>query len=287
MPTKPKASHQVDEYLEGLFERAFDREVGQEERVFNSLSFFVAAMALTVNVFGYIAGKMPDFALKPYSLATYGMLAVAAALMVGVISALFDGVRPRVYRLPPKETDMLIYADQLRAYYLGQGKLGQALEDIVIAEARESMKIGFAESVIHNRDHNLARTAARTRGISLMVVQLALAFFIVAIIFVHDQYISQAVLGSGKHGSPSNRISADSAAASGSKADSPAAAIHCGRLQNSRCEANSGSGQMTDKTTTPAAPASQPSAQTPLTRPVAPAPQYVKRADPPGDLRKN
>jgi len=73
----------MGEYLEGLFERAFDREVGQEERVFNTLSFFVAAMALTINMLGYISTKLP---------------ALAASLMVAVMWALFDGVRERIYR---------------------------------------------------------------------------------------------------------------------------------------------------------------------------------------------
>jgi hypothetical protein len=39
----------MDEYLQTLFEKAFEREAVQEERVFSSLSFFVAALALTVN----------------------------------------------------------------------------------------------------------------------------------------------------------------------------------------------------------------------------------------------
>ena len=88
----------MGEYLEGLFERAFDREVGQEERVFNTLSFFVAAMALTINVLGYISTKLPAFALSAYSLTTFALMTVAASLMVAVMWALFDGVRERIYR---------------------------------------------------------------------------------------------------------------------------------------------------------------------------------------------
>jgi hypothetical protein len=181
----------MDEYLEGIFERSFEREVVQEERVFNSLSFFVAALALTVNVLGYIAAKMPVFRLSFYSLTTYGLMVLAALLMVGVMWSLFDGVRQRVYRIPPKETDTLEWATSLRDYYLQSGLRDQSLDDAVVTDVRRAMLSEFARSVVHNRAQNTARTQARATGISLMVLQLALAFFLVAIISIHDRFVPE------------------------------------------------------------------------------------------------
>jgi hypothetical protein len=179
----------MDAYLETLFERAFDREVVQAESVFNSLSFFVAAMALTVNVVGYIAVKLPAFRPSVYSAATYAGMALEAGLMAAVIGTLFVGVRERVYRIPPKETDTLEWARALRAYYGQNGLRDQALDSAVIADLRGEMVSEFAQAVVHNRAQNAVRTSARTLGISLMVTQLALAFLIVATIFVHDRFI--------------------------------------------------------------------------------------------------
>ncbi len=227
----------MDEYLEGLFERAFDREVGQEERVFNSLSFFVAAMALTINVLGYIATKLPPFAVSAYSLTTYALMIVAAGLMVAVMWSLFDGVRERLYRLPPKETDTLEWAIGLRAYHTSAGLSGQALDDAVIAELREEMLREFAQSVVHNRAQNASRTAARTTGISLMVIQLALAFFIVAIIFIHDRFVANPNQASIFHAPPAatSTPAAPLGVAGGPKAAAASGAVPCGRLQDSRC----------------------------------------------------
>jgi len=225
----------MDEYLEGLFERAFDREVGQEERVFNSLSFFVAAMALTINVLGYIATKLPPFALSAYSLTTYALMTVAAALMVVVMWSLFDGVRERIYRLPPKETDTLEWAEGLRTYHSAAGLSGKALDNAVVGELRAEMLREFAESVVHNRGQNARRTAARTTGISLMVIQLGLAFFIVANIFIHDRFVADANQVSAPHASPVATSTQAHGVASGPKAGPTAPAVPCRRLQNSRC----------------------------------------------------
>jgi hypothetical protein len=234
MPNNPRA----DEYLSTLFESAFDREVVQEERVFNSLSFFVAAMALTVNVLGYIATKMPAFRLTPYSGAIYTMMFIAALLMVGIIWALFNGVRERVYRLPPLETDTLQWALELRAYYSAAGLRGQDLEDAVVNDVRSEMVSALAQCVVHNRKQNLSRTSARTNGISLMVLQLALAFSIVAVIFVYDRFVASPTPVSPTHGLPADRKSVADLPSprrgDGPKAATPARAVSGGRLQDPR-----------------------------------------------------
>jgi len=228
----------MDEYLEGLFERSYDREAGQEERVFNSLSFFVAAMALTINALGYIATKLPPFAFSAYSLTTYALMGLAAALMAPVIWALFDGVRERIYRLPPKETDTLAWAFALKNFHIAKGLSGKALDNAVVGELREEMLREFAESVVHNRAQNAKRTGARTTGIILMVGQLALAFFIVAIIFVHDRFAPDPSKASAPHDHPPVAASPQTVThgvAGVPKAGPAAPAVPCRRVQDSRC----------------------------------------------------
>jgi len=217
----------MDEYLNELFQRAFDREVAQEEKVFNSLSFFVAAMALTINVLGYIATKVPPFRLSAYSLTVYALTILAAFLMAPVMWSLFDGVRQRVYRLPPKETDTLDWADGLRSYHFGSGLRDKALDDAVVEDLRREMLQELALSVVQNRTQNAERTAARTAGISLMVAQLALAFSIVAIIFVHDRFVSTTAQASASHAPTAETKPRANAAAPGKPglgAQAPAAA---------------------------------------------------------------
>jgi hypothetical protein len=237
MPTDLRA----DEYLSTLFEGAFDREVVQEERVFNSLSFFVAAMALTVNVLGYIATKMPLFRVTLYSGVIYAMMFVAAILMVGIMWALFNGVRERIYRLPPLETDTLRWSLDLRDFYSATGLGGQELEDAIVNDVRGEMVGALAQCVVHNRRQNLSRTSARTNGISLMVLQLALAFSIVAVIFVHDRFVASPTQVSTSHGF-SAKTKPDTHPPSSRSGDRPeatppSAAISGGRLQDPRGQA--------------------------------------------------
>ena len=272
----------VDEYLVASFERAFEREVVHEERVFNSLSFFVAAMALTVNVLGYIATKLPPAQLSAYSIATHALIVLAGLLVIGVMWSLFNGVRERVYRIPPKELDTLEWAKELRGYYFTAGLRGQALDDAVISDLRKEMLTELAHSIAHNRAQNASRTLARTQGISWMVAQLALAFSIVAIIFVHDQFAPTPAPASQAHGAPPANTAAASRASSGPQAEAASSAIPCRGLQDSRCQADRQGGPMTKdhSSATPAAPApAAPQGQPPAAKPAAPPAQYFKKSD--------
>jgi hypothetical protein len=279
----------MNEYLEALFERSFDREAGQEERVVSSLPFFVAALALTVNVLGYIATKLPAFQFSAYSLITYGFMAAAAALVIGALWWLFVGVRQRVYRLPPKETDLLEWATELRQYYSDKNLNGRELEDAVIADLRETTIKEFAESAVHNRAQNARRVFARTQGITLIVIQLALAFAMVAIIFVHDQIAASPTEASTVHGPPAaanaTALAATNAATLRPETAAAQAAVHCRGGQNPRCETVTESGKMTNKPSAPSQP-TQPAQPAQQSRPVAPQPQYFKKSADSGPITK-
>jgi len=208
----------------------------QEERVFNSLSFFVAAMALTVNVLGYIVTKLPPLAPSIYSVTTHTLVIAAGILMVVVIGSLLTGVRERLYRLPPDEIATLRWAADLRTYYKSVGLGDQALSEAVVGDLRAEMVREIAESVVHNRRQNALRIAARTRGIILMVIQLTLAFLLVGIIFMHDRFFHAPNQASVSHvpGTAINAPAAPHGGSDGPKATPSPAPVRGQRLQNSR-----------------------------------------------------
>ena len=265
----------IDEYLEGVFERSFDREGVQEEHVVSSLPFFIAALALTVTVLGFIVEKLPAFSPSLYSVATYALVGLSGLSMAGVLPFLVIAMRPRVFRLPPRETDFHTWALSLRDYYFAQGLRGGALQATVVKELREAMLNEFAQAAVHNRAHNASRKSARTQGITLIILALTFSFLVVGTIFVHDRVLTKPNAGSVRHVTP-----AAATTAAASKTLPAALAANCRGGQVSGCQAVGTGRQVTSSRTPKAGPTQTPAQPQQNQRPIAPPPQYVKKNDP-------
>jgi hypothetical protein len=173
-----------DEYLEEVLKDAFERELDVDENVARTLPFFAASLALAATLYGYIAAQMPPLAWTLLSVLLHVLLVAAAACAAGLLWRLFQVVRVREYRIPPKETEQIEWAEALRGHFKTQQLTPATVEKKVVEELRKRMISEYAESALHNRAANAEKLKARAAGFTLFVVMLAIAFLMIGIIFV-------------------------------------------------------------------------------------------------------
>lgn len=177
----------ADEYLESVFKEAFKRELEVDENVARTLPFFAATLALVVTLYGYATTKLPTLQLGFLSLLLHLLLITGAACLAGVVYSLFQAVRAREYRIPPKETEHIAWAESLKSFYAEQGMNPAAADEKVASDLRARMLVEFAEGVEHNRAANAPKLKARAQGFTLLVAALGIAFLMIAIIFTADR----------------------------------------------------------------------------------------------------
>ena len=122
----------IDEYLDGIFKDAFRRELEVDENVARTLPFFAATLALAATLYGYALSRLPPPAWTASALALHVLLILGVACLIGVLWNLFQAVRMREYRIPPRETELAAWVGELRAFYEREGGSQE------VAEARES-----------------------------------------------------------------------------------------------------------------------------------------------------
>lgn len=178
MPTK------TEEYLEATFKDAFKRELEVDENVARTLPFFAATLALAATLYSFIIGDMVPLAWTPLSLLLHGLLSLAAALLVWVLWQLFSAVRQREYRIPPKETELIVWADELRTYFEEQGLKPTIVDTRTVEELRRKLIAEYAEAAEHNRTANKPKLGARAKGFTALVGLLVVAFSMIGIMFM-------------------------------------------------------------------------------------------------------
>ena len=173
----------VDEYLDGVFKDAFRRELEVDENVARTLPFFAATLALAATLYGYAFSRLPPPAWTASALTLGVLLTLGAVCLIGVLWNLFQAVRMREYRIPPRETELAAWVGELRAFYEREGESQEVAEARALARLRERMIIEYAESAEHNRAANKPKVKARALGFTLLVVMLSIAFLMVGIMF--------------------------------------------------------------------------------------------------------
>lgn len=187
-----------EEYLETILKAAFERELEVSENVARTLPFFTASLAVAVPLYGYVAGRLPSFSFSPLSLILHSLLAAGASCGVMILWSLFQMVRIREYRLPPRETAQIEWMYALKAYFEAQG-LTQATIDRKVSELlRTRMIAEYAASAEHNREAEAPKLRARASGVFYFVLMLAIAFAMIAIIFI-SQRLPQPPLQEAAH----------------------------------------------------------------------------------------
>lgn len=172
------------EYLEKMFGEAFRRESEQDENVARSLPFVAAALTLLVTALNLVGQHLPQFEISAYSLVLHLLMLAAGASVAGVLWLLLEAVRPRSYRYPPSETELMTWAGELEAYFSSQGLAGESLDAAIVADVRARMVEEFAIASVHNRINNSKKLGARAQALSLLTAALGFVFAAAAIICV-------------------------------------------------------------------------------------------------------
>lgn len=270
----------ANEYLESVLKDAFKRELEVDENVARTLPFFAATLALVVTLYGYATTKLPPLELRSLSLLLHLLLLAGAGCLGGVIYSLFQAVRARVYRLPPRETELIAWADGLKAFYAEQGMNPEAADEKVAQDLKSRMIVEFAEGVEHNRSANVPKLKARAQGFTLLVAALGIAFLMIAIIFTADR-LASAGPKSAPHEQSPRQVRDDPEAAVGPAAASPAAqaAVRAGRGEVSGRARGEHGAQVSDTNKAPQGgqPAQQPAR--PAVPPPPPTHQLLKKSD--------
>lgn len=270
----------ADEYLESVFKDAFKRELEVDENVTRTLPFFAATLALVVTLYGYASTKLPPLESRPLSLLLHLFLIVGAGGLAGVVFSLFQAVRAREYRIPPKETELIAWAEGLKTFYGEQGMNPATADEKVAADLRARMIMEFAEGVEHNRAANAPKLKARAQGFTLLIAALGIAFLMIAIIFTTDRLAPAGHAREPHEQPPRQKHDAPAPAAVSATPTTPAAAApgaSGGREVPGRAGGEHGAQVSdTDKSQGGAQPAPQPA------QPAAPPPpthQLLKKSE--------
>lgn len=274
-----------NDYLESVFETAFKREVGLDEDIARTLPFFAASLALVATLLGYLLRELQTLEWNTISVVLHLMLGCAAVSLAMALHALFQTVQMREYRLPPRETELIAWSEQLRTFYQSQNYKPSTVDQRVFEDLRDRMLLEYAESAEHNRLANKSKLQGRARGFALIVITLVIAFFTIGTMFIAQRVTSLSNPGprheldtqasETAHPAP-QRADAQPAAPAGTAGSAPRGEVP-GRGGRQHGE------QVSETPKAPAAPAAAPAAAAPAPaaaqKPPAPAHQLLKKSE--------
>lgn len=273
-----------DEFLESAFKDSFKRELEVDENVARTLPFFAATLALGATLYNFIIGRLPPFGLDILSLVLHGLLAIAGGCLAAVVWTLFQAVRQRQYRIPPKETELLTWSQELAEHFTGEGLKPSTVETRVVEQLRDRLIYEYAASAEHNRDANKPKLQARALGFTLLVVMLGIAFLMIGIMFVAARVsppAEGAVHVTVGQGESATGRAAGVYARQGSAAAAQGAGAECGREIPGCADRQPGAGPQV--TQPPKAPqpqsAAAPAGAAPKPIPQPPSHQILKKSE--------
>lgn len=180
----------TDEYLESVIKDAFKRELEVDENIARTLPFFAATLALVATLYSFILSRILPLSFSWLSVVLHILLALAAVVMIWVLWQLFQAVRQREFRLPPKETEILDWVEGLQDFYKKDGLTPNNVDARVATQLRQWLTVEFAEAAEHNRTANKPKLAARANGFTALVALLVIAFSTIGIIFVSQRVVA-------------------------------------------------------------------------------------------------
>lgn len=166
----------ADEYLASMFADSFKRELDGDEAMWRSLPFFAALLGLAVAILPQVfesAARIHATGLK----AVAYLLFVCSIALFGCAGFWFARViRPRDYRYPPYDDEVLDHAEALRRFYAAMGASEDSCDERVRDEIRRMMIGEFAAATAVNRRNNGARSESRTQVLRYATIAFLFAF---------------------------------------------------------------------------------------------------------------
>lgn len=176
----------VAAYLEKSFEAALKREMEQEENVLRSLPFFATSIGFLLTFVGFLLVHLPPPALTPFSVGVYGGLFGLCGILLGLIVLLHRATRRRPLLLPAEETELLVYAEELRTSRQARGAGAAETGSADAAALRRLAVQQLARSAQVYRANNDDRLRARDGAFRLLFAAIALAICVMLSVAVHS-----------------------------------------------------------------------------------------------------
>jgi hypothetical protein len=176
------------EYLEKILAESYKREIDQEENVVRSLPFVAAALAVLFTIVSFIKGYIPAYSAGTYAILIYALFVSFGISVASAICFLFFAVYPRRFKYLASSQELYSYVEQLRDYYAGLGSIPEEAQKAIVEDVRIFMIEQYTLGSTRNQINNVARSAARSRAFTGLVLALGLAFLIVTIISVHEAH---------------------------------------------------------------------------------------------------
>lgn len=178
----------ADEYVEKVVAESYKRELDQEENVVRSLPFFATSLGILATALGLARTGIGPFSWSGIQLAIYVTLAVTGVSVMAVLAFLVEAIRPRDFKNPMTEQDLISYRSNLEAYYAAFDKDAATLEAAVTDDLRQAFSRQIAEAARIVRANNLQRLQARSRGLMALIVAIFLAFVLLGLILARDGF---------------------------------------------------------------------------------------------------
>lgn len=168
----------------------YRQELGAEEDVHRALPFFGTALGIVIAAIGYAAGRLPRLpdtaALWP--VAASGVLLALAIVEAGfVLFWLGRAIARRDYKRVGPEAALVARLDALRAYYEGQGILGERQDVEMAQDLRQLLVESYRAVTPVNRALNQRRYQFRAIASSHLVRSLIWALGATTVILVADK----------------------------------------------------------------------------------------------------
>ncbi len=164
-------------YLEALSADSFKRQADQDESIWRSMPFFIAAAGVAVAIIGNVAGALPAPSWEVLSIVAYGAFTLSMLCFAWALWWLCVVLRPRDYEFPAKEKQVKTYARGLQTYYVEIGTSEGTTDSSVEAELREFMFEQYASAAETNLQHNAERFTARGQVLFFMLAGFVLERF--------------------------------------------------------------------------------------------------------------
>lgn len=175
-------------HVEKLVADGLKRELDQEENVVRSLPFFATSIGALLALIGFVKPSLASSPIGFWSIASYILCFVLAALLAALVFFLFHATKKRETYHPMQESELIGYARSLVQYHEStQNFDGDSGYDAIILDIRQAYTAQLATYAENVREINLSRADMRAKMFSILVIAVIVALLLVGTIVVQER----------------------------------------------------------------------------------------------------
>jgi len=177
--------HEALSHIEKTLADTYRKEIDQEENVWRSLPFFATTVALQLATIAQFISRLPSLRSQ-FCWISLGLLGLTVIMMLVAVAFLFACIFPAKFAYIAKETELLLFTQNLISYEQSLSLAGAA-PPATTFDAVETLKITLANqygaTTVHNRRINKRRELFRAiAGLALVLSMLTTLMFVSSII---------------------------------------------------------------------------------------------------------